>query len=134
MGIQGSALGLGCMRFPKKEVDGKMVVDEENAINIIRTAIDGGVTYMDTAYVYLDQTSEVILGKALQDGYRERVTIATKLPTWMVEKGRGYAALLLTRSWRAYRPITSTLSGSFAQCRALVQDQLHWASASSLTA
>ena len=86
LGIQGSALGLGCMRFPKKEVDGKMVVDEENAINIIRTAIDGGVTYMDTAYVYLDQTSEVILGKALQDGYRERVTIATKLPTWMVEK------------------------------------------------
>ena len=86
LGIQGSALGLGCMRFPKKEVDGKMVVDEENAINIIRTAIDGGVTYMDTAYIYLDQTSEVILGKALRDGYRERVTIATKLPTWLIEK------------------------------------------------
>ena len=44
LGIQGSAFGLGCMRFPMKEVDGKKVVDEENAINIIRTAIDGGVT------------------------------------------------------------------------------------------
>ena len=86
LGIQGSAFGLGCMRFPTKEVNGEKVVDEENAINIIRTAIDGGVTYLDTAYVYLGQQSEVIVGKALQDGYRERCTIATKLPIWLVEK------------------------------------------------
>lgn len=86
LGIKGSAFGLGCMRFPTKEVDGKKVVDEENAINIIRTAIDGGVTYLDTAYVYLDQQSEVIVGKALRDGYREKCTIATKLPLWLVEK------------------------------------------------
>ncbi len=80
LGIQGSAFGLGCMRFTSIEKDGERVVDEEKAINIIRTAIDGGVTYMDTAYVYLGGQSEVILGKALQDGYREKVTIATKLP------------------------------------------------------
>ena len=94
LGIQGSALGLGCMRFPKKEVDGKMVVDEENAINIIRTAIDGGVTYMDTAYVYLDQTSEAILGKALQDGYREARHHRHEAAYLDGRKGRGYAALL----------------------------------------
>ena len=87
LGIQGSAFGLGCMRFPMVEKDGKKVVDEENAIRIIRTAIDGGVTYLDTAYVYLGQQSEVVVGKALQDGYREKVTIATKLPTWLVERG-----------------------------------------------
>ena len=86
LGIKGSAFGLGCMRFPMIEVDGKKVVDEEKAIKIIRTAIDGGVTYLDTAYVYLDQQSEVVVGKALQDGYREKCTIATKLPTWLVEK------------------------------------------------
>ncbi len=86
LGIQGSAFGLGCMRFPMKKVDGKDVVDEENAVKIIRTAIDGGVTYLDTAYVYLGQQSESVVGRALQDGYREKVTIATKLPTWMVEK------------------------------------------------
>ena len=81
LGISGSAFGLGCMRFPMVEKDGKKVVDEENAIRIIRTAIDGGVTYLDTAYVYLGQQSERVVGKALQDGYREKVTIATKLPT-----------------------------------------------------
>lgn len=86
LGIKGSAFGLGCMRFPMIEMDGKKVVDEENAIKIIRTAIDGGVTYLDTAYVYLGQQSEVVVGKALQDGYREKCTIATKLPTWLVEK------------------------------------------------
>lgn len=86
LGISGSAFGLGCMRFPMVEKDGKKVVDEENAIRIIRTAIDGGVTYLDTAYVYLGQQSERVVGKALQDGYREKVTIATKLPTWLVEK------------------------------------------------
>ena len=86
LGIKGSAFGLGCMRFPMIEVDGKKVVDEENAIKIIRTAIDGGVTYLDTAYVYLNQQSEVVVGKALKDGYREKCTIATKLPLWLVEK------------------------------------------------
>lgn len=86
LGIKGSAFGLGCMRFPMIEKDGQKVVDEENAIKIIRTAIDGGVTYLDTAYVYLGQQSEVVVGKALQDGYREKCTIATKLPTWLVEK------------------------------------------------
>ena len=67
LGISGSAFGLGCMRFPMVEKDGKKVVDEENAIRIIRTAIDGGVTYLDTAYVYLGQQSERVVGKALQD-------------------------------------------------------------------
>ena len=49
LGIQGSAFGLGCMRFPMKKVDGKDVVDEENAVKISRTASDGGVTYLETA-------------------------------------------------------------------------------------
>ena len=80
LGIECSAFGLGCMRFTSKEVNGETVVDEEKAIDIIRTAIDGGTTYMDTAYVYLGGKSEVVLGKALQDGYRDKVTIATKLP------------------------------------------------------
>ncbi len=44
LGIECSAFGLGCMRFTNKEVNGEQVLDEEKAIDIIRTAIDGGTT------------------------------------------------------------------------------------------
>ncbi len=83
LGIQASAFGLGCMRF-NGAASGDSVIDEQKAVSLIRRAIDGGVTYIDTAYVYLDKTSEIVLGKALQDGYREKVTIATKVPPDLV--------------------------------------------------
>ena len=79
LGIKSSAFGLGCMRF-NGAASGDSVIDEQKAVSLIRRAIDGGVTYIDTAYVYLDKTSEIVLGKALQDGYRDKVTIATKVP------------------------------------------------------
>ena len=86
LGIQGSAFGLGCMRF-NGEPSGDCACDEEKAISLIRRAIDGGVTYIDTAYVYLNKTSEIVLGKALRDGYREKVTVATKMPYEAVKDG-----------------------------------------------
>ncbi len=79
LGIQSSAFGLGCMRF-NGAASGDSVIDEQKAVSLIRRAIDGGVNYIDTAWVYLDKTSEIVLGKALRDGYREKVTIATKVP------------------------------------------------------
>ena len=79
LGIKTSAFGLGCMRF-NGAASGDSEIDEQKAIKLIRQAIDGGVTYLDTAYVYLGMTSEIVLGKALLDGYRDRVTIATKMP------------------------------------------------------
>lgn len=82
LNIYGSAFGLGCMRFPTIEQNGKNVVDQELATSIIRTAIDGGVNYVDTAYVYSEGKNESVVGKALQDGYREKVMLATKLPVW----------------------------------------------------
>ncbi len=93
LGIQASAFGLGCMRF-NGEPSGDSIIDEQKAISLIRKAIDGGVTYLDTAYVYLGRTSEIVLGKALLDGYRDRVTIATKMPMEAVKDRASMEALL----------------------------------------
>ena len=93
LGIKGSAFGLGCMRF-NGAASGDAVIDEQKAIGLIRRAIDGGVTYLDTAYVYLDRTSEIVVGKALRDGYRDRVTIATKMPMEYVHNREEMQALL----------------------------------------
>ncbi|MBQ6720865.1 MAG: aldo/keto reductase [Clostridia bacterium] len=93
LGIQTSAFGLGCMRF-NGAASGDSVINEEKAIRLIRQAIDGGVTYLDTAYVYLDKTSEIVLGKALRDGYRDRVNIATKMPAEFVHNREEMEALL----------------------------------------
>ncbi|MDD2648057.1 MAG: aldo/keto reductase [Eubacteriales bacterium] len=80
-----SRLGFGCMRLPTVKQGKKRVIHEQRAIDLIRYAIDNGVTYIDTAYPYHDGQSEVIVGKALRDGYRERVTLTTKLPCWNVK-------------------------------------------------
>lgn len=76
-----SILGFGCMRLPLK--DGK--IDEERATRQIRYAIDQGVNYIDTAWPYHMGESEPFLGRALAGGYREKVRLATKLPSWIIE-------------------------------------------------
>ena len=93
LGIRASAFGLGCMRF-NGPASGDSTIDEQKAISLIRRAIDGGVTYLDTAYIYLGKTSETVLGKALLDGYRDRVTIATKMPAEAVKDRASMEALL----------------------------------------
>ncbi|KAH9657750.1 putative aldo-keto reductase 2 [Citrus sinensis] len=74
-GLEVSAQGLGCMGMsafygpPKPESD---------MIALIHHAIDNGITFLDTSDVYGPHTNEILLGKALKGGYRERVELATK--------------------------------------------------------
>jgi len=83
LGWDVSALGFGAMRLP---LDQNHKLKEEEAIQMIRYAIDHGVNYIDTAYPYHGGRSEVIIGKALQNGYREKIHLTTKLPIWLIRR------------------------------------------------
>jgi predicted aldo/keto reductase-like oxidoreductase len=80
-----SILGLGCMRLPI--MNGQYnKVDDDRAISLIRKAIDSGVNYLDTAYPYHNGQSETVIANALKEGYRDKVFIADKLPSWLIQK------------------------------------------------
>lgn len=78
-GNQISALGYGCMRFTKKSGS----IDQAKAEQELTYAMEQGVNYFDTAYIY--PGSEVALGKFLAKGNRDKVYIATKLPHYLVK-------------------------------------------------
>ncbi|HVW01534.1 MAG TPA: aldo/keto reductase, partial [Planctomycetaceae bacterium] len=71
-GAEVSILGLGGFHIGMQK-------DEQESIRIIRSAIDAGVNFMDNSWDYNDGASEERMGRALQDGYRERVFLMTKI-------------------------------------------------------
>ncbi|BDZ70441.1 aldo/keto reductase [Methanobacterium petrolearium] len=77
-----SALGYGAMRLPTKNG----MINKEKAKNQIYYAIDHGVNIIDTAFPYHGGASESFLGEILKNGYREKVKLMTKMPSWSVKK------------------------------------------------
>lgn len=83
-GVEVSALGFGCMRLPTLGAPDH--INEEAATELLREAIVRGVNYIDTAWFYHAKQfgqageSEPFVGRALSDGWRDRVHLATKLP------------------------------------------------------
>lgn len=71
-----SILGYGCMRFPEK----RKKIDKEKAKRQIYNAIDQGVNYFDTGFIYHSGESEPFLGEVLTKEYKKKIKIATKLP------------------------------------------------------
>jgi predicted aldo/keto reductase-like oxidoreductase len=90
---QASVLGFGAMRLPVVGED-RSAIDEAEATRLLRHAIDRGVNYIDTAYPYHGGASEPFVGRALRDGYRRHVRVATKLPCWKVETAADFDRLL----------------------------------------
>jgi predicted aldo/keto reductase-like oxidoreductase len=93
-----SILGFGCMRLPAEGGGPPLApdsrVDEKETARMIHHAIENGVNLFDTAYPYHGGQSEIVLGKALQNGYRSRVYVSTKLPAWKVKGAGDFDALL----------------------------------------
>jgi len=86
-GARISLLGFGGMRFHK---------DEAEVERYMRYAIEEGVNFFDTAYIY--RGSEALLGRILsKDGLREKVNLATKLPYYMVRKTEDFERLFQTQ-------------------------------------
>ena len=72
-GEEVSAIGVGGWHL------GLKTVDEQLAIRIVRSAIDGGINFLDNSWDYNEGASEVRVGKALRDGYRDRAFVMTKI-------------------------------------------------------
>lgn len=127
-GAKVSPLGFGMMRLPMK--DGGQAealtpadkVDVEESIKMLRHAIDNGVNYVDTAFNYIGGMSEKITGMALEDGYREKVYLATKSPTWMYKSEDDFDSLLAKQLQRLktdyidFYMLHSINGGSWKRC------------------
>ncbi|MDR1421297.1 MAG: aldo/keto reductase [Coriobacteriales bacterium] len=94
-GVEVSALGMGAMRLPTLDgMTSSANIDIPRAVALTRAAIDGGVNYVDTAYVYHQQKSEGVVARALASGYRDKVQIATKLPMALVAETADFDRIL----------------------------------------
>jgi uncharacterized protein len=100
-GLMASILGFGCMRLPMLEVknppkdffERQKAVDEDAALEMIDSAIEQGINYFDTAYMYHGGNSETILGKGIR-GKRDKLIITSKSPMPMINSHDDFDRIL----------------------------------------
>ena len=94
-GIELSRLGFGAMRLPMKpdqEGNSRLVMKE--SVELLRYGFEQGINYVDTAYGYCGAESEIAVGKALKNGWRDKVYLSTKLPLGKVDEQNDFRRLL----------------------------------------
>jgi predicted aldo/keto reductase-like oxidoreductase len=87
------------MRLPARRIN-RLRAKTNESVELIRYGIDQGINYIDTAWPYNLGDSEKIVGKALKDGYRERVHLVTKLPMFMVRNSGHFNSYLKSQMKR----------------------------------
>jgi hypothetical protein len=116
-----SQLGFGAMRLP---LQGE-AIDEKEAIRMIHHALDQGINYVDTAWVYHGGESENLVGRALKDGWRKKAFVATKSPVWAVDKEADFEGFLdkqlakLATDHVDYYLLHALNAGTWAKCQTL---------------
>lgn len=81
-----SRLGFGCMRFKTIDNDASKI-DKDQSSQIIKEAIDKGLTYIDTAYPYHEKMSEKFVGEFLEkNNLKDKIYLASKMPCWFVKE------------------------------------------------
>ena len=95
LGYKVSAFGMGCMRLPSSvDEKGNKTIHREEAIKMIRYAVDHGVNYFDSALMYFDGDCDKLLGEALAGGYREKVKVVSKIPPGKVNSEEEFFRIL----------------------------------------
>lgn len=90
--VEVSRLGFGLMRLPIIEDDNSLI-DYKKSRELIDLALESGITYFDTAYVYHGKQGEIFTGEVLKD-HRDKIKLATKCPVWQIEKEEDFDYLL----------------------------------------
>jgi len=92
-GTKVSKLGFGAMRLPGEEKDGKWLIDEDKSVELLTEGLKGGINYVDTAFPYCHEQSEMVVGKAVNN-WKGKVYVSSKSPIWRIEKPGDYRKYL----------------------------------------
>jgi predicted aldo/keto reductase-like oxidoreductase len=99
-----SRLGFGSMRLPMTTIGGKEYVDVERAIQVIHRALELGVNYVDTGFLYCQEESELVVGTALEQWpRRDEVVVAAKCTKFRMEHPGDMRRMLEHQLWRQRR-------------------------------